>query len=46
MLAELASRYNSLLTEVERVQASQIETHESQERLATAIAGANDGLWD
>ena len=46
VLSELATRYNALLKEVGRVQALQVQTHESQERLAAAIAGANHGLWD
>ena len=45
-LSELATHYNALLNKVGKVQALQVETHEIQERLAAAIAGANHGLWD
>ncbi|MDB4766287.1 ATP-binding protein [bacterium] len=45
-LAELAEGYNSLLSEVEQAKASQEELRAVKERLAAAIAGTNDGLWD
>ena len=45
-LVELARGINSLLSEVEQAQTSKEEIRTAQERLAAAIAGTNDGLWD
>ena len=45
-LVELARSYNCTLSEVQQVEASQEETRIAKERLASAIAGTNDGLWD
>ena len=45
-LDELAGSYNSLLSEVEIIRATKEEIQTGEERLAAAIAGTNDGLWD
>ena len=45
-LPELASSFNSLLNEVEQAKASQEEHRIHEDRLAVAIKGTNDGLWD
>ena len=45
-LTKFSSCYNALLSEVEQAKNSQEELRSVKERLAGAIAGTNDGLWD
>lgn len=43
---ELGRGFNAMLSEVQRTTVSQEEYRLSEERLATAVQGTNDGLWD